>query len=238
MSVKGESSAHLFSEISPAVVAGGEFEVHASSFSVARFVFDSNVGHRNLSPDGLESVLFGDGMFAICRIAVFSELCEIAIQVLLQFVVENDAKVSAALTLDLRGLFLIEPVEVGVVMGLAGFGEAVIQSLTLASALALRQKAMAILSESEQLAGTHFLMRNGFHFNETLANEIFHVGSHAIVVPAIDKFREILPGHSAEFPEFHHRYDFRVPEAIGSAAKFMDGAGFTGAACRVSGLAT
>jgi hypothetical protein len=81
-------------------------------------------------------------------------------------------------------------------------------------------------------------VRNGFHFDETLAKEIFHVGSHAIIVAAIDKFREILSGHSAEFPELHHRCDFRVPEAIGSAAKFMDGAGFTGAACRAPGLAT
>ena len=81
-------------------------------------------------------------------------------------------------------------------------------------------------------------MRNGFHFNKALTKKIFYVGSHAIVVPAIDKLREIVPGDSAEFPEFHHRYDFRVPEAIGSAAKFMDGAGFNGAACRVTGLAT
>ncbi len=105
MSVKGESSEHLFSEISPAVVTGGEFEVHASSFSIASVVFDPNVGHGNLSPDDLESVLFGDGVFAIGGIAVFTELREIAIEVLLQFVVENDAEVSASLAFDLRGRF-------------------------------------------------------------------------------------------------------------------------------------
>src|SRR5713226_5404132 len=190
MSIKGESSAHFFSEISPAVVTGGEFEVHPSSFSIASVVFDPNVGHGNLSPDDLESVLFGDGAFAIGGITVFTELREIAIEVLLQFVVKNDAEVSASLAFDLRGRFLIEPIEIGVVMGLAGFGESVVNGLPFASALGVHQKAMAVLSKREQLPGAHFLVRNGFHFDETLAKEGFHVGSHAILVAAIDKFRE------------------------------------------------
>src|SRR6267378_2776650 len=81
-----ESGAYLFGEIPAAVVAGGQFEVHASPFSVARFVFDSNVGDGNLSANNLESVPVGDGVFAISGIAVFAELGEIAIKILLQFV--------------------------------------------------------------------------------------------------------------------------------------------------------
>src|SRR4029077_14972792 len=132
--------AHLFREISPAVVSGGEFEVDASAFSIVSVVFDPNVGHGNLSPDELESILFGDGVFAIGGIAVFTALRQIAIEVLLQFVVENHAEVSASLACDLRGRFLIEPVEVGVVMGLAGSGESVVNGLPFASALGLHQK--------------------------------------------------------------------------------------------------
>jgi len=82
-------------------------------FSVARFVFDSNVGDGNLSANNLESVPVGDGVFAISGIAVFAEIGEIAIKILLQFVVEKDAKVAASLAFDLCGRFLIEPVEVG-----------------------------------------------------------------------------------------------------------------------------
>ena len=110
MSVKGESGADFLREISATVVSGGEFEVHASFFSIARFVFDSHVGHGNLFPNDLESVLLGDSVFAIGGIAVFAELRKIAIEMLLQFVVENDAKVPASLAFDLCGRFLIEPV--------------------------------------------------------------------------------------------------------------------------------
>jgi len=74
-------------------VTGGQFEVHASPLAIASFIFDSNIGHGNPSANDLKSVLLGDGVFAISGIAVFAELCEIVIETLLQFVVENDAKV-------------------------------------------------------------------------------------------------------------------------------------------------
>jgi hypothetical protein len=74
---------------------------------------------------------------------------EIAIEMLLQFVVENDTKVSASVTFDLYSLFLIQPLEVGVVMGFAWFGKVVINSLPLTSALRVGEKAMAVLGECE-----------------------------------------------------------------------------------------
>src|ERR1700722_6089311 len=91
---------------------------------------------------------------------------------------------------------------------------------------------MAVLGKSEQLAGARFLVRNRFHFDEALTKEVLQIGSHAIVIPAIGKFREILPGDSAEFPKLHHRCDFGVPQAIGSPAQFVDGASFSGARSR------
>jgi hypothetical protein len=81
MGVERESCAYLFSEISTAVMTGGKFKVHASPFSIARFVFDSNVGFGNLSSDDPETVPLGDGVVAVGG-AVFVELCEIAVEVL------------------------------------------------------------------------------------------------------------------------------------------------------------
>jgi hypothetical protein len=46
-------------------------------------------------------VPLGNGVFAIVGIAVFAYLREIAIEMLLQFVVENNAKVSASVSFDL-----------------------------------------------------------------------------------------------------------------------------------------
>ena len=237
MGVEGESGAYFFSESSAAVVAGGQFEVHASPFSVGGVVLDANVRKRDLSAHHLKPVLFGDGPLAFGGSAIRTEFCEVMVDPLFQFVVENDAKVPASLAFNLCGRFLIQPVEVGIVMSFAGFGEAVVQGLTFAGALGLREKAVAVLGKREQLAGARFFVRNGFHFDEALTNEIFHVGSHAIVVTAIGKFREILLGHSAEFPELHHRCDFGVPEAIGSAAKFVDGTSFRSTRSRAVRLA-
>src|SRR5260370_26070659 len=135
MGVKRESGAYFFRQMSAPVMTGGEFEVHASPLSIPSFVFDPNVRHRNLSSNDLKSMLLRDGVFAIGGITVFAELREIAIEVLLQFVVENDSKVSASLALDLFGCLLIEPVEVGIVMGFAGFGESVVKGLPFISAL-------------------------------------------------------------------------------------------------------
>jgi len=93
-------------------------------------------------------------------------------------------------------------------MSLARFGESVVQGLTLGGALGLRKKAMTVLGQSEQMARARFLLlRNGFHFDEALTNEVLQIGFQAIVIPAIGEFREILSGDSAEFPEFHHRCD-------------------------------
>ena len=48
MGVDGEAGADFFRQISSPVVTGGEFEVHTSTFAVACFVFDPNIGDWNL----------------------------------------------------------------------------------------------------------------------------------------------------------------------------------------------
>jgi len=189
MSVERESSANFFGEISTAVVTGGKFEVHAPPFSIASFIFDANVGHGSLSSNDLKTVPLGNDVFAIDGIAVFAYLCEIAVEMLLQFVVENDAKVSASLTFDLCSRFLIQPVEVGIVMGFAWFGKVVINSVALTSPLRVGEKAMVVLGKCEHLARTAVLVTKRFEFNKALTNKVFHVGFHTIVVTAIGKFR-------------------------------------------------
>src|SRR5438270_2408866 len=81
-------------------------------------------------------------------------LREITVEALLHLIVENDAEISASLPLDLLRGFLIEPVEIGIVVGFAGFGESVVENLTLSGALRIGEKTMAVLGEGEQLART------------------------------------------------------------------------------------
>src|SRR5580700_2842101 len=168
MGVEGESGAYFFSKSSTTVVAGGQFEVHASPFSIGRVVLDANVGKRNLSADHVKPVLFGDSSLAFGGSMIRTESREVMVDPLFQLVVEYDAKVTAPLAVDLLRSSLIEPVQVGIVMSLARLGEAVVQRLMFAGSLGLREKTMPVLGESEQLAGAGFLVRNGFHCDESL----------------------------------------------------------------------
>src|SRR5579859_5021527 len=134
-------------------MASGEFEVNASAFPVRRFVLDPNVRHGNLSSHELQPVRLGDGMFGRGRLTFFSTLREVTIEPFLQFVVEDDAKVTASFALDLFGRLLIKAIEVGIVMGFARLDEPAIQGLTFACPLRLNEKAVSVFGEGKELAG-------------------------------------------------------------------------------------
>jgi len=59
-----------------------------------------------------------------------AEPSEILVEFLLQFVIENDAEVPTTLFEDFSGLFLIEPVEICIVVRFFRFDEAVVSRLT------------------------------------------------------------------------------------------------------------
>ena len=101
--------------MSSPVVTGGEFEVHTRPLAVARFVFDPNVGNRNLSSNDLKTMPFGNEMFLLGRSPARTTLREITVEALLHLIVENDAEISAPLPLVLLYALLTEPVEIGVV---------------------------------------------------------------------------------------------------------------------------
>jgi len=115
-------------------VTGGEFEVHTSPFAVVCFVFDPDVGNGNLSSNNLKTMPFGNEMFLLGRSPARAELGEIVVEALLHVVVENDPEIFASLLLDLRRGLLIEPIEIGIVVGFAGLSKSVVENLTFAGA--------------------------------------------------------------------------------------------------------
>ncbi len=62
---------------------------------------------------------------------MWSELREIVINALLQFVVKNHAEIPPALALDFLGCRVIHPIQVGIVVGFTGLGKAVMDGLIL-----------------------------------------------------------------------------------------------------------
>src|ERR1700733_3038743 len=112
-SIDRKSGSDLFGELAAAIVAGNEFEVFATLFAVAVFVLDAEVGQRNLAVNYPETVGFGDfflSFFPLIRGNGF-ELCEIAVKVFLQFVIEDGAKIFSAISLDSCCGLLIKTIE-------------------------------------------------------------------------------------------------------------------------------
>src|SRR5438552_10628242 len=143
---------------------------------------------------------FGNKMFLLGRNPARTELREIAVESFLHLVVENYPEISAPLPLDLLCSLLIEQVEIGIVVGFAGFGKSAVENLTLSGALSLGEKTMAVFGESEQLARSHFLMRNGLHFDEALAHKICDIRPDAPFVPAVGKLGEISCAMARNLP--------------------------------------
>ena len=65
-------------------------------------------------------MLFGNLVFAFWVVFFGAEQCEVAIQVLFKFVVENDAERLATGALDACDFFLVKAVEIGIVFRFAG----------------------------------------------------------------------------------------------------------------------
>ena len=66
---------------------------------------------------------------------MWSELREVVVNALLQFVVKNHAEIPSALAFDLFGCGVIHPIQVGIVVGFTGLGKAVMDGLILRNAL-------------------------------------------------------------------------------------------------------
>ena len=92
-------------------------------------VLEAHVGHGNLSVDERKSVTLGDSFAHFFRLLFRCERGEFAVQIALQFVVENDAGDTSACCLDALGLRLVQAIEIGIVFCFAGLHEPVIDDL-------------------------------------------------------------------------------------------------------------
>ncbi len=88
---------------------------------------------------------FGNEMFLLGRRFARTELGEIVGEAFLHLVVEDYPEISASLLRDLLHGLLIEPIEIGIVVGFAGFGKSVEKNLTFAGALRIGEETMAVL---------------------------------------------------------------------------------------------
>jgi len=100
-----------------------------AQFQFGGLILDTQIGDRNLSVDELQAVLFRDFAFAVEIVFFRSQQGEIAIQIALEFIVEEYADRAASAALDAGNFLLLKPVEIGVVFDFAGFHQAVVDGL-------------------------------------------------------------------------------------------------------------
>jgi hypothetical protein len=131
MGVNGKSGTDFFREMPSAVMARGKFDVHTGSLSLGGVVLDAHVRKRNLSAHHLRPMPFGHSALALGGGAVRTEFPEFVVDPLFQLVIEDYAEVPSAPTFNLVRRFLVEPVEVGVVVSFAWLGEAKVKGLIL-----------------------------------------------------------------------------------------------------------
>jgi hypothetical protein len=76
---------------------------------------------------------------------------EISVEFPLQFVIENDAEVPAALVEDFPGLFLIQPLEICIVVCFFRFDETVVSRLTFANKPIGAYQPVSVFGERQQV---------------------------------------------------------------------------------------
>ncbi len=112
-----------------AVVTRSDLEVKATNFSAVVRVFDTEVGDRNFAVHNFEVIFICDPDPLIGQFLIGIDPRQLAVQLLLKLVVENDSANLAARILNLSGNLMIKAVKIRVVAGFLSFDQAVINRL-------------------------------------------------------------------------------------------------------------
>src|SRR5258708_27163996 len=128
-------------------------------------------------------------LFFLCSgLPLRSELREVAVNALFQFVVKNDAEVPPTLLFYLFGCGIIHPVYVCIVVGFTRFGKAVVGGLIFPNILRYGQNEMALPRQGKEAARTYVGMRNPPPSYQALADEVLHIRFCADFVSLISGF--------------------------------------------------
>jgi len=126
-----------------------QFKIHAAEFMLCGFIFNAEIGHGNLAVDHTKHVLFGDPFLRIGVVFSRAEFGQIAIEIPLEFIVENDAQRPAASAFDPVGFLVVDAIQNGVVFGLSRLYQTVINLLIFGEPVGVLQKPLPLLGQGE-----------------------------------------------------------------------------------------
>jgi hypothetical protein len=114
-----------------AASSGDQLQIDLSHVLIRPFVFQPQVGESDLSLDDRQAVLLREFLFVLKLFGLgkLVELRELPVERALELEVENDTRNFASRASNPFGLALVEPVEGGIVPGLARLHESVIEGL-------------------------------------------------------------------------------------------------------------
>jgi hypothetical protein len=170
-----ESGLRLFGESLRAVITRGDFEVKATDFSALVLVLDAKVGDRNLAVHNFEVVFVCDPDALVGEVFVGIDPSELTVQLLLEFVVEDNATNLTARAVNFIGYLVVEPVEVCIVTGFLGLDEAVVNRLSFGNELRLGKKSMAGLRECQDPGRVGRVAFDAALFDEPLVAKILNI---------------------------------------------------------------
>jgi len=163
----------------------------------------------------VQAVLLGDSFLGVRVIFRRRHLGQIAIQIPLEFIVEENANRPASAALDAGCLFLIEPVEIVVVLDLARFQQTVIDRLIVGNFVRVLEKAVASLRERYNSQGLFLRDFNGLVADERVTGKPPNIFVHPFSISAVGILREVRHRNHAELADFLDGVHLGIAEEIG-----------------------
>jgi len=173
-----ESGFGLLGESLRPVITRGHFEVKATEVSALVLILNAKVGDRNLVVHNFEVVFVCDSDSLVGQFLIPIDLRELPVELLFQFVVKDDAADLATHFINLPGNFVIKTVKIGVVAGLLGFDEAVIDRLSIGNKLLTREKLVPLLRQSKDLLRVGLVPFDAALLDESLVTKMLNVVLH------------------------------------------------------------
>ena len=137
-------------------------------------------------------MLFCESLTDLARAARLSELCQVSVQVSLQFIVEHHPQGPAPGLRNARGFALIDAIERGVVLGFAWLDEAVVDCLALRQSARFQDEALSFFRQNEETFGSASFVIQCLLHNKPLLRESANLTIHSIGIAGIAELTSLL----------------------------------------------
>lgn len=216
--IERESGANFLSDGRPPVVLGHKLQGHTPWFPLGRLVLDAQVRNGDLFSDHPKAVAPGN-----LRARVGTEMGDVAIDFPLKLVTEDDAEGPASFLLNPRRFSLIKDIQIGIVVGVPEFDEAVVDRLIFGNQVSGTHQLVPPLGQGPEFPGSGFGAFEGAFAHQTLSPEIPEFSGRLFRTAAVNIEPKVVRGNHSKPAEFGQGANFRIVEAVAAVAVNLSG---------------